>query len=86
MVDSEHGYTLVAADGGVLAFGDAPYFGSSANATLSAPVVSLMPTRTNRGYVLVTGNGSVIPFGDAPFGGSAQGLLTEAVGIVGVVG
>jgi hypothetical protein len=36
------GYWLVASDGGVFAFGDAPYDGSTATLGVHAPVVSVM--------------------------------------------
>jgi hypothetical protein len=35
------GYSLVAADGGVFAFGNAPFLGSEAGTRLAAPVVGL---------------------------------------------
>jgi hypothetical protein len=35
------GYWLVAADGGVFAYGDAPYVGSMAGHRLNSPVVSV---------------------------------------------
>jgi hypothetical protein len=35
------GYWMAAADGGVFAFGDAPFFGSAADVTLDQPVVGL---------------------------------------------
>ena len=35
------GYWLVAADGGVFAFGDAPFLGSMAGHHLNAPVVGI---------------------------------------------
>jgi hypothetical protein len=38
-----YGYWLVGADGGVFAFGDAPFDGSMAQATLRAPVRAVAP-------------------------------------------
>jgi hypothetical protein len=35
------GYWLVAADGGIFAFGDAPFFGSMGATPLSRPVVGM---------------------------------------------
>ena len=52
---------------------------------LPAPVVGIAPTKSGRGYVLLSSDGSVLPFGDAPFLGNAQGLVTEAVGIAGLL-
>ncbi len=43
------GYWLVAADGGVFAFGDAGYFGSMGGKPLNAPVVGITATPTGRG-------------------------------------
>jgi hypothetical protein len=35
------GYWLVASDGGIFAFGDAPFDGSTGNLVLNAPVVGM---------------------------------------------
>ena len=80
---SREGYWLAAADGGIFALGDAHTAGSAFHVNLPAPVVGIAPTKSRRGYVLLSSDGSVLPFGDAPFLGNAQGLVTEAVGIVG---
>ena len=47
------GYWLVAADGGVFAFGDAPFLGSMAGHRLNAPVVGITATPDGGGYWLV---------------------------------
>ena len=36
-----HGYWLVAADGGIFAFGDAPFYGSMGGQTLNQPIVGM---------------------------------------------
>jgi Cu/Zn superoxide dismutase len=64
------GYWLAAADGGVFAFGDAPYAGGLGAAPLNAPIVAIAPTPTGLGYWLVAADGGVFAFGDAPFLGS----------------
>ncbi|HVM01068.1 MAG TPA: peptidoglycan DD-metalloendopeptidase family protein, partial [Acidimicrobiales bacterium] len=64
------GYWLADEDGGVFAFGDAPFLGSAAGAGLEDPVVGMAASPTGRGYWLVTGDGGVHAFGDAPFAGS----------------
>src|SRR5439155_1305389 len=46
------GYWMVARDGGVFAFGDAPFAGSAAGIPLSSPVVGLARTPTGNGYWL----------------------------------
>ncbi|HLG67679.1 MAG TPA: CHAP domain-containing protein, partial [Acidimicrobiales bacterium] len=67
------GYWLVAADGGVFAFGDAGFFGSMGGVPLVAPVVGMAATPTGKGYWLVAGDGGVFAFGDAGFYGSGAG-------------
>jgi hypothetical protein len=70
------GYWMVAADGGLFAFGDAPYSGSaSAGAKpLNKPIVAMAPTPTGLGYWEVASDGGIFAFGDAPFVGSAGSL------------
>ncbi|MHB1964186.1 MAG: hypothetical protein ACYCVC_17980 [Acidimicrobiales bacterium] len=67
------GYWLVAANGGVFAFGDAPFEGSMGGRPLGAPVVGMATTPDGRGYWLVAADGGVFAFGDAPFEGSMGG-------------
>ena len=77
-----HGYWLVGDDGGVFAFGDAPYRGSTGNMVTRARdlVVSLVmvsgiaPTADDGGYWLATGNGGIFPFGSAKYFGSLQDI------------
>jgi hypothetical protein len=68
---SGHGYWVVAGDGGVFAFGDAPFFGSAGSTPLNQPIVGIAATPTGLGYWLVGRDGGVFAFGDAPFFGSA---------------
>jgi hypothetical protein len=74
------GYWLVAADGGVFAFGDANFYGNtytvgltglSGSHPLAAPIVGIAPTPDGGGYWLIGADGGVFAFGDAPFIGSA---------------
>ena len=61
------GYFMVAADGGVFAFGDAQFEGSCPGiGGCAGTAVSVLPDATGHGYWLVTASGSVHTFGDAP--------------------
>jgi hypothetical protein len=79
------GYWLVAADGGVFAFGDAGYYGSTGNTVLNEPIVGITTTPDGKGYWLVAADGGVFAFGDADFYGStgAQVLNEPIVGTAG---
>ena len=68
---SGKGYWLVARDGGVFAFGDAPFRGSTGDITLNQPIIGIVPTPGGDGYWFVASDGGVFAFGDAPFLGSA---------------
>jgi len=67
------GYWLVAADGGVFAFGAAHFYGSTGNLHLMAPVVAMASTADGGGYWLGASDGGVFSFGDAHFYGSMGG-------------
>ena len=67
------GYWVVAADGGVFAYGDAAFEGSTGGIRLNAPVVGMAATPDGRGYWLVASDGGVFAFGDANFAGSMGG-------------
>ena len=68
------GYWLVANDGGVFAFGDARFFGSTGGARLNRPVNGMAATPSGQGYWLVADDGGVFAFGDAEFKGSTGAL------------
>jgi len=68
------GYWSVASDGGVFAFGGAPFVGSTGAQRLNSPIVGMAPTPSRRGYWLVAGDGGVFAFGDARFLGSTGAL------------
>jgi N-acetylmuramoyl-L-alanine amidase len=73
------GYWLVAADGGVFAYGDARFAGSMGAVHLTRPVVGMATDGATGGYWLVASDGGVFTFG-APFEGSAGALeLTSPV-------
>ncbi|HEX5615922.1 MAG TPA: hypothetical protein VFZ83_12290 [Acidimicrobiia bacterium] len=77
------GYWLVAADGGVFAYGDARFFGSTGGMRLDRPVTDLASTPSGNGYWLVANDGGIFAFGDARFRGSTGGmaLRREIVGM-----
>ena len=64
------GYWEVAADGGIFAFGDAPFFGSMGGQHLNSPVVGISSSTDGSGYRMVASDGGIFAFGDAPFAGS----------------
>ncbi|HXY28787.1 MAG TPA: N-acetylmuramoyl-L-alanine amidase, partial [Acidimicrobiales bacterium] len=72
------GYWMVGSDGGVFAFGDARYFGSTGALHLDAPVVGVAATRDGGGYWLAARDGGVFSYGDAGFYGSAGSLALDA--------
>ncbi|MGI8686469.1 MAG: hypothetical protein ACR2MO_15510 [Acidimicrobiales bacterium] len=80
---SGKGYWLVAADGGVFAFGDAAFLASTGALRLSQPVVGMAASPTGKGYWLAAADGGVFAFGDARFRGStgAVRLNSPMVGV-----
>jgi hypothetical protein len=74
------GYWLVAADGGVFAYGDAPFEGSLGATRLTGPIVGMAATPDGLGYWLVALDGGVFAYGDAKFFGSMGGIpLNEPI-------
>lgn len=71
---SNLGYWLVAEDGGVFAFGDAPFLGSEGGVALAAPIVGAARTTTGKGLWLVGADGGVFALGDAEYFGGVPGL------------
>jgi hypothetical protein len=67
------GYWLVASDGGIFAFGDAVFYGSTGGQRLKKPIVSMAATADGKGYWLVGSDGGIFAFGDAGFYGSTGG-------------
>jgi hypothetical protein len=64
------GYWMVARGGGVFAYGNAHYYGSTGAWHLKQPVVGMASTPSGHGYWLVARNGAVFGFGDAKSYGS----------------
>jgi hypothetical protein len=77
------GYWLVASDGGVFAFGDAKFWGSTGNIHLNQPIVGMAPAPGGAGYWLAAADGGIFSFGTAPFLGSMGNvpLVAKVVGI-----
>ncbi|MDP9403793.1 MAG: S8 family serine peptidase [Actinomycetota bacterium] len=71
---SGNGYWLVASDGGIFAFGDARFSGSTGAIRLNQPIVGMAPTPSGNGYWLVASDGGIFAFGDARFSGSTGAI------------
>ena len=80
---TDHGYWLVGADGGIFSFGSAQFHGSTGSLKLQRPVVGITPTSDRQGYWLEASDGGVFAFGDAGFYGSLPGLGFAPAGSVG---
>jgi alpha-tubulin suppressor-like RCC1 family protein len=63
------GYWTVASDGGLFAFGDAGFYGSTGGKALNRPIVG-MAAHDHAGYWLVASDGGVFAYGDAGYFGS----------------
>jgi hypothetical protein len=73
------GYWLVAKDGGIFTFGNAPFEGSAAGQVYGS-VVSMATTPDGLGYYIFENNGGVVSEGDALSGlGGASGLNAPIV-------
>ena len=79
------GYWLVAADGGIFAFGDAGFYGSIPGIGIAPAGSGRAPVERSRssgwsrrsmvgGYFMVASDGGVFAFGDARFEGSCPGI------------
>src|SRR5664280_2080583 len=77
------GYWEGASDGGVFAFGDAGFYGSTGALHLDQSIVGMTSTPDGRGYWVVASDGGVFAFGDAGFHGSTSGMSPDSP-IVGV--
>ena len=67
------GYWLVANDGGIFAYGNARFYGSTGGIHLNQGIVGMARTPSGHGYWLVASDGGMFSFGDARFYGSMGG-------------
>ena len=79
------GLWLVASDGGIFAFGDAQFYGSTGSLKLPIPIIAMVLTQDGKGYCLVAADGGIFAFGDAQFHGST-GAIKLNKPIVGLAG
>jgi hypothetical protein len=68
------GYWLVASDGGIFAYGDAAFYGSTGGIHLNQPIVGMAATPDGGGYWLVASDGGIFAYGDAAFYGSTGAI------------
>jgi hypothetical protein len=68
------GYWLVATDGGIFAFGNAGFHGSTGSLRLNQPIVGMAATPDGGGYWLVARDGGIFAFGNAGFFGSTGSI------------
>lgn len=68
------GYWLAGQNGGVFAFGDAGFFGSTGGIKLNQPIVGMSATPSGQGYWMVASDGGIFAYGDAGFFGSTGGM------------
>lgn len=81
------GYWLVATDGGVFAFGDAAFYGSTGGTSLDRPIVGAPSTSDGRGHWQTASDGDVCSYGRSNFFGPLGGLRLNqpVVGMAGTV-
>ena len=68
------GYWLVASDGGIFAFADSGFHGSTGAIKLNQPIVGMTATPSGQGYWMVASDGGIFSFGDAAFHGSTGNI------------
>ncbi|HVW31093.1 MAG TPA: hypothetical protein VHL53_01025 [Acidimicrobiia bacterium] len=68
------GYWTVGRDGGIFAFGDAPFSGSTGGMHLNQPIVGMAANPAGPGSWFVASDGGIFAFGDAQFFGSTGSM------------
>jgi hypothetical protein len=79
-----HGYWMVASDGGIFPFGNAGGFGSTGNIRLNQPIVGMAKAPHDDGYWLVASDGGIFPFGPGAGGYGSTGNIRLNQPIVGM--
>jgi hypothetical protein len=64
----------VGTDGGIFAYGDATFCGSTGAIPLNKPIVGMTTTPFGKGYWMVASDGGIFSFGDAQFFGSTGSI------------
>jgi hypothetical protein len=77
-VNGNEGYYMVAKDGGIFSWGNAPFHGSMGGERLNKPMVGMIAAPNGEGYFMYASDGGVFAFGDAPFFGSLGGIKLNA--------
>ena len=75
---ASHGYHLVATDGGIFSYGDAPFAGSTGGHHLNQPVVAMTAAHSGAGYWMVAADGGIFNYGGAGLYGSMGGQRLNA--------
>jgi hypothetical protein len=77
------GYWMMASDGGIFAFGDAPFFGSAAGRGGTWTAIAVVPQGV--GYLLMSQSGAAVTFGTGFYVfGSGWGTFNPTSRLVGM--
>ncbi|HET9050445.1 MAG TPA: hypothetical protein VFO60_02015, partial [Candidatus Dormibacteraeota bacterium] len=79
-----HGYWMVASDGGIFPFGNAAGYGSTGGIRLNQPIVGMAKAPRDNGYWLVASDGGIFPFGPGAAGYGSTGGIRLNQPIVGM--
>lgn len=71
LVHPDGGYLEIGEDGGIFAWGGAPFFGSLGEVKLNQPIVDAAWTPDHGGYYLIGRDGGIFAFGNARHQGNA---------------
>lgn len=71
LVHPNGGYLEIGEDGGIFAWGGAPFFGSLGAQQLNQPIVDAAWTPDHGGYYLIGRDGGIFAFGNAVHQGNA---------------